>query len=129
MKPVKELKLEQIEHLLYLLGEANYRNGFPYFNQSYRKRKRLFNPKFINTLLIFYLIKSIISLFISDDFYSVIIGDFAYKLSIRKQFHLTIIIMCLIILSIRLLNHYLHLKKKPPLLFSVSCGKRSKNSG
>src|SRR6195952_5189941 len=104
MKPVKELKLEQIEHLLYLLGEANYRNGFPYFNESYRKRKRLFNPKFINSLIIFYLIKSIISLFISDDFYSVIIGDFAYKLSIGKQFNLSIINTCLIVMSIRMVN-------------------------
>src|ERR1700712_2297514 len=112
MKSEQEKKLEQIEHLLYLLGEANYRNGFPYFNQSYRKRKPLFNPKLVNILSIIYLIKSIISLFISDDFYSVIIGDFAYKLSIKTQWNLTVINGCLIVLSIRIVNQYLYVMKK-----------------
>ena len=99
MKPVKEKKLEQIEHLLYLLGEANYRNGFPYFNESYRKRKSHFNPKIINILLTIYLIKSIIALFISDDFYSVLIGDFSYKLSIKTQWNLIFIVGGLIFLA------------------------------
>src|ERR1700712_1526690 len=123
MKPVKELKLEQIEHLLYLLGEANYRYGFPYFNESYRKRKRLFNPKFINTLLIIYLIKSIIALFISDDIYSVIIGDFTSKLSIKRQFNFSYINGSLMVLSIRMVSQYLYLKNKSALSISVSIGK------
>src|ERR1700712_4697999 len=108
-------KLEQIKHLLYLLGEANYRNGFPYFDESYRKRKRLLNPKFINTLLIIYLIKSFIAIFITEDIYSVIIGDFAYKLSIKTQWNLLSMNACWMVLAIEMVNHLFLKNKHAPL--------------
>ena len=88
---IMELKqqrhLAQIEHLLYLVGEINYRNGFPHINEGYGKRKTLFKPLFFHTFITILVIKTIISLFITEDIYSVLIGDVSYKLPIR--FHVT----------------------------------------
>ena len=44
MERNEENKLDKIECLLFLVGEANYRYGYPYFNENFRKRKKLFNP-------------------------------------------------------------------------------------
>ena len=98
-------KQAQIEYLLYLLAEKNYRNGFPYYNQNYRKRRKLFKPLFVNTLFAIFVLKSIISLLISDDFYSLLIGDIVYLLDFKIQFHLMIINFNVMVLLISFINY------------------------
>ena len=98
-------KLDQIEYLLYLMAEKNYRNGFPYYNQNYRKRRKLFKPLFANTLFVFYVLKSILSLIISDDFYSLLIGDFVCVLDIKIQFNLMLINFQIMTLLFVFLNY------------------------
>ena len=84
-------RLTQIENWLYLIREQNYRNGFPYFNESYKKRRKLFNPLIANTLMAIITIRDIISLFLTEDFYSILIGNFCFKFDFKTQCYLTII--------------------------------------
>ena len=45
-----EKKLELIENVIYLIAERNYRNGFPYYNENFRKRQKLFNWSVLATI-------------------------------------------------------------------------------
>jgi hypothetical protein len=67
-----ENKIKLIENLIFLIGEKNYRNGFPYFNQNFKKRRKLFNPLIANTFITLIIFRDIISYFITNDFYSIL---------------------------------------------------------
>ena len=56
---------------MYLLREQNFRNGFPYYNQNYRKWRLLFNPIIRNLFFVFILTKDFISYYITEDTYTV----------------------------------------------------------
>ena len=114
-------KLEQIEYLMFLVGEANFRCGFPNFNVKYRKRHKLFNPLFVNTFLLVYVIKSIISVFINDDTYSVLLGDFSYKIEITKQWNLLLLIASLYTICLIIANKWI-LKSRPKSRLSLLVG-------
>ena len=75
-----------IENLIYLCAEQNFRSGFPYYNQNFKKRSKLFHPAINYSLRFYYLLKFITSLIITEDFYSLIIGDFIYKYKFKNQF-------------------------------------------
>ena len=106
---------------MFLVGEANYRYGFPYFNDKYRKRRKIFNPLFVNTFLLVYVIKSIISVFINDDTYSVLLGDFSYKIEITKQFNILIFIASLYTICLINANKWI-LKSRPKSGLSLLVG-------
>ena len=80
------------ENLLYFIGEKNYRIGLNKFNENYRERKKIYNPYFINFTIISILLREILSLFIKEDYYSIIIGDFAYNWKFRLQWKITIFV-------------------------------------
>ena len=80
--------MDELDNLFYLLGEKNYRNGFPYFNPNYRKRRKLFNPLISNTFMALIIIRDFISYFITEDFYSILIGDYLFKFDYKLQFNI-----------------------------------------
>ena len=98
-------KLVFIENLLYLLSEINFKNGFPYFNQNYGKRRKLFKPLIANTIMTLIIIRDIISLFITED-YSILIGDFVFKFEYKLQWNLTLIDCYIVIVFIQIDNHF-----------------------
>src|SRR5689334_24510503 len=81
-------KFELLDNLVFLLGEKNYRIGFPYYNPNYAKRRKLFNPLFANTFIVFILIRDLISFFVTEDYYSLLIGDFVFKFNFKLQWNL-----------------------------------------
>ena len=101
----KKSKLAHIEYLIYLMAERNYRNGLPYFNVNYRKRRTLFKPLIANIFIGFNFLKAILSLFITEEFYSIIIGDFVYSLDFKAQFHLAIINLLFMYISVKFMNY------------------------
>ena len=98
-------EISELDNLFYLLGEKNYRNGFPYFNPNYRKRRKLFNPLISNTFMALIIIRDFISLFITEDFYSILIGDWIYKFEYKLQLNLTIFNFYFMVVLIQILNH------------------------
>ena len=105
-------KLQLLENLVFLLGEKNYRNGFPYYNPNYQKRRKLFNPKFANTFIALMIFRDIISYSMTEDYYSLLIGDFVYKFDFKLQLNLIVSDMCLMLLLIELLNNLIIKKKR-----------------
>ena len=84
-------KFGNIQNMMYLLGEQNFRNGFPYYNQNYRKRRLLFNPIIKNSFYVLFLTKDFISYYITEDYYAVLIGDWFYNYSFKVQMSLAFI--------------------------------------
>ena len=80
--------MDKLGALLEFIGEYNYRNGFPYLNSEYRKRRKLFNPLISNTFLTLIIIRDFISYFICDEFYSILIGDYVFKFEYKVQWNL-----------------------------------------
>src|ERR1700761_6641385 len=89
-------KFGDIKNLMYLLGEQNFRNGFPYYNQNYRKRRLLFNIIIRNSFNVFVLTKEFISYYITDDYLSVLIGDWFHQFIFKFQMTLSMAIVVLI---------------------------------
>ena len=112
MEKIKVNKLDKINIALFLFGEANYRYGFPYFNENFRKRKFLYRPIVFNSFMIIWLSKCAISLFITEDKYSILIGDFSYKVGVKAQWNLTLINISGAMLWINLVNYYVSKKNK-----------------
>ena len=98
-------KLIFINNLNYLIGEMNYRNGYPFFNEDYRKRRILLKPLIGNTLMAIIIIRDIISFFISDDFYSLLIGDYLFKFQFKLQWNLFLIVMYIMVVLIQIVCH------------------------
>ena len=117
-------KLDEIENLIFLLGEANYRNGFPYFNHRYRKRKLLFIPWVFHSYYSIHLIRAVIALLITDETYLVFLGDFTLKTVIRIQGHLLCLNAYLLMLSVLLSNQLIDKKNKNTKITYVKESKR-----
>ena len=90
---------------MYLLTERNFKNGFPYYNQNYRKRRLLFNPIIRNLFSIFMISKDFFSYYITDVYYAVLIGDWFHEFLFKFQMTLTMSLTILIDLLVDLLNH------------------------
>ena len=97
--------VNDLDNLFYMLGEKNYRNGFPYFNPNYRKRRKLFNPLISNTFMALIIIRDFISYFITEDFYSILIGDYLFKFKYKIQINLTLFIPYFMVVFIQIVNH------------------------
>ena len=99
-------KVVFIDELIYLIGEMVYRRGGHKFNNNYRKRSLLFNPFVINIVMIVIIIREIISLFITNEYLSKIIGDVAYNLKFKYQFKVILFISYSILIVIEINNYY-----------------------
>src|SRR5882724_7276500 len=99
-------KVVFIDELIYLIGEMNYRRGGHKFNDNYRKRSLLFNPFVINIIFIVIIIREIISLFITNEYLSQIIGDFTYNLKFKNNLLICIIMTYLLLIIIEINNYY-----------------------
>src|SRR5882724_1597811 len=99
-------KVVFIDELIYLIGEMVYRRGGHKFNDNYRKRSLLFNPFVINIVMIVIIIREIISLFITNEYLSQIIGDYSYKLKFKYQFKVLVFTYYLIIIITEINNYY-----------------------
>ena len=99
-------KFINIQNLMYLLGEQNFRNGFPYYNQNYRKRRLLFNPIIKNSLYVLYLTIDFISYYITEDYYAVLIGDWYHNYPFKFQMSLAMIIAIVMNVSLDSVNHF-----------------------
>ena len=95
-----------IENLIYLCAEQNFRTGFPYYNQNFNKRLKLFHPAINSGLKCYFILKFIISLIITEDFYSLIIGDFVYKYKFKIHICLILLISSFNVISIDLFNNF-----------------------
>ncbi len=109
MEEKDKFKLSEIENLLYLLAEKNYRNGFPYFNKHFCKRIKLYKPLFFNILLALYAFREFISIFITNDFHSLIIGDFVHRYGFSMIWKL-LVINCHYVLAFTQLADYFVVK-------------------
>src|SRR5882724_6201046 len=98
--------IEFIENMIYLIGEMVYRRGGHKFNDNYRKRSLLFNPFVINIIFIVIIIREIISLFITNEYLSQIIGDFTYNLKFKNNLLICIIMTYLLLIIIEINNYY-----------------------
>src|ERR1700761_9201393 len=105
-------KLEILENLIFLLGEQNYRNGFPYYNTNYKKRRKLFNPLFANTFIILILIRDFISFFITEDYYSLLIGDYVFKFDFKLLWNLMVSEFCLMVFIIQIDSYLINKNNK-----------------
>src|SRR5882724_7374550 len=99
-------KVVFIDELIYLIGEMVYRRGGHKFNDNYRKRSLLFNPFVINIVMIVIIIREIISLFITNEYLSQIIGDFSYKLKFKYQYKVLVFISYSITIITEINNYY-----------------------
>ena len=99
-------------NLMYLLGEQNFRNGFPYYNHNYRKRRLLFNPIIRNLFYVFMIRKDFISHYITEDYYAVLIGDFFHEFIFKFQLSLGITIPVLVNASVDIINHLFNKNNK-----------------
>ena len=82
---------------MYLLGEQNFRNGFPYYNQNYRKRRLLFNPIIRNLFCVSFLTKDFISYQKIDDYYPRLIGDLFHDFQFKLQMSLAMTIAVIVV--------------------------------
>src|SRR5882724_7874399 len=98
--------IEFIENMIYLIGEMVYRRGGHKFNDNYRKRSLLFNPFVINIVFIVIIIREIISLFITNEYLSQIIGDFAYNLKFKIQFKIIVFLAYSLMITMEINNYY-----------------------
>ena len=112
-------KFGNIQNLMYLLGEQNFRNGFPYYNQNYRKRRLLFNPIIRNIFYVLYLMKDITSYFITHEYYAVLSGDWFYDYLFKFQMTLSMTIPVCMNMAVDITNH-LFLKNNKTLKSVIS---------
>ena len=80
-------KIDQVKNLLYLIGEKNSQMGYQYSNENYRKGRKIFKPSVVNTLLAVIIIRDLISLFISNDFIALLIGDYVHNFQYKIQWN------------------------------------------
>ena len=108
----KKIKIKQIlpsNLIIKSAGSDFYRIGLSLFPFGSEKRKNIYNPYRIILINVIFIIRAIISSFISDDnkdifFY---IGDFAYFLDVNSRYHLN---SCLIFaLLITIVSHLIHI--------------------
>jgi len=99
-------KVVFIDELIYLIAEMVYRRGGHNLNDNYRKRSLLFNPFVINIVFIVIIIREIISLFITNEYLSQIIGDFSYKYQFKYQFKVIVFITYSTIIITEINNYY-----------------------
>ena len=106
-------KFGNIHNMMYLLGEKNFRNGFPYCNQNYRKRSLLFNPIIKNLFYVFVLTKDFISDYKTDQNYAVFMGDWFHDTSFKFhqfifkfQMTLSLIIPVYMNVSVDIINYF-----------------------
>jgi hypothetical protein len=102
----KDKKLELIKKLLIIEGEKNYRNGYHIYNDNYQKRKRLFHPIILNAFFAIIMLRNLISFFIHENYYSIIIGDFLFNFEFKPQFILVFSIFCLITVLSQIASYF-----------------------
>ena len=100
------IKLGQFKTLNFLLVEKNFINGFPYFNENFRERRKLFQTKICFSLMALIMFRDFVSYFIREDFYSVLIGDFVFKFKFKIQWNICIALCSVLLTSIQLINDY-----------------------
>src|SRR5690348_12542140 len=83
-----ENKLDNVRTWINLVGEKNYRIGFPYYNQKFRKRPKLFNQINTTILLLTIFIRDFVSFFITDRYYTTILGNFLHGYKYEIHFKL-----------------------------------------
>ena len=96
--------LENLENWMYLFGENNFRNGFPYYNQNYRKQRLIFNPIIRNLFFVFILTKDLISYYKTDENYAILMGDWFQNTTFKVQLTFTITIAVLISVLVDITN-------------------------
>ena len=52
------------------------------------------------------MVRDFVSLFITDDFYSILIGDYVFKFEFKHQLKVTVFINCCIVVFIRIVSHF-----------------------
>ena len=106
-----------IQNMMYLLGEQNFRNGFPYYNQNYRKRRMLFNPIIRNLFIVLFVTKDLISHYIREDNYAVLIGDLFHGFQFKFQMTMAMTIAVIVVVLDEITKHFLLKNNKTMKLF------------
>ena len=82
--------LRYFENLLYLLGEINSKFGHAYSNKDYGERNKYFRPKSIIYLSLFFIIKTLATMFIENEMFLMLFGDFLIELKFRKTLYVIV---------------------------------------
>lgn len=105
---------------LVLFQKLLYQIGLSHFGFQNKQRSLLFKPKLILVVLTLLSVKSFLSIFIDNDIYLIIIGDFAYDWKLKKQFNLLMLLSTILPIGTQILHYYYYLRNDSTYLQTLT---------